>query len=123
MIPRRGEAAPRDAVTMRAFTAAIGSSVVRVLLAVAGMLAVIVLRSHPAGASDQAGPPPAERSRRISELSDQLHQKDPWPAIRQQRIVQLLPKAMDAAGVDAWIVFCRENHNDPLARHVGGENA
>ncbi|MET0620205.1 MAG: M24 family metallopeptidase, partial [Thermoanaerobaculia bacterium] len=23
----------------------------------------------------------------------------------------------------AWIVFCRENDNDPLAAHVGGENA
>ena len=30
---------------------------------------------------------------------------------------------MDAAGVDAWLVLCRENNNDPLAIHVGGENA
>ena len=30
---------------------------------------------------------------------------------------------MDAAKVDAWVVFCRENHSDPLARHVGGEHA
>ena len=30
---------------------------------------------------------------------------------------------MDAAGVDAWLVFCRENANDPLAIHVGGESA
>ena len=27
------------------------------------------------------------------------------------------------AGVDAWVVICRENDNDPLAAHVGGENA
>jgi hypothetical protein len=27
------------------------------------------------------------------------------------------------AGVDAWLLVLRENHNDPLAHHVGGENA
>jgi Xaa-Pro dipeptidase len=47
----------------------------------------------------------------------------PWPRIRRQRIVELLPTAMALAGVDAWLVICRENHNDPLAMHVGGENA
>jgi Xaa-Pro aminopeptidase len=30
---------------------------------------------------------------------------------------------MQRAGVDAWLVVCRENDNDPLAAHVGGENA
>jgi len=30
---------------------------------------------------------------------------------------------MERAGVDAWLVVCRENANDPLALHVGGENA
>ena len=30
---------------------------------------------------------------------------------------------MEAAGVDSWIVLCRENHNDPLAKHIGGEDA
>ncbi|TVR59420.1 MAG: aminopeptidase P family protein [Gemmatimonadales bacterium] len=30
---------------------------------------------------------------------------------------------MDRAEVDAWALFLRENNNDPLARHVGGENA
>lgn len=48
---------------------------------------------------------------------------DPWPDIRAERILTLLPEAMDRAGVDAWIVVCRENDNDPLARHVGCENA
>ena len=48
---------------------------------------------------------------------------DPWPAIRQQRIEQLLPGAMQRAGVDAWVILVRENNNDPLAAHVGGENA
>ncbi|MEZ4700428.1 MAG: M24 family metallopeptidase [Rhodothermales bacterium] len=48
---------------------------------------------------------------------------DPWPDIRRDRIHRLLPEAMDRAGVDAWIVVCRENNNDPMARHVGCENA
>ena len=50
-------------------------------------------------------------------------QVSPWPEIRKERINTLLPKAMTRAGVDAWIVICRENNNDPLAIHVGGENA
>ncbi|TQF10098.1 aminopeptidase P family protein [Myxococcus llanfairpwllgwyngyllgogerychwyrndrobwllllantysiliogogogochensis] len=48
---------------------------------------------------------------------------DPWPRIRKERIQKLLPQAMARANVDAWVVFCRENDNDPLAIHVGGENA
>lgn len=47
----------------------------------------------------------------------------PWPAIRQERIERLLPAAMREADVDAWVVLVRENANDPLALHVGGENA
>ena len=50
-------------------------------------------------------------------------QLSPWPQIRRQRIAELLPPAMALAGVDAWLVMCRENNNDPLAMHVGGENA
>ncbi|TFV93445.1 aminopeptidase P family protein [Algoriphagus kandeliae] len=49
--------------------------------------------------------------------------ENPWPEIRKQRISQLLPKAMEAAQVDCWITVCRENNNDPIAVHVGGENA
>lgn len=48
---------------------------------------------------------------------------NPWPKIRKERIQRLLPQAMQRAGVDAWVVICRENDNDPLAIHVGGENA
>ena len=48
---------------------------------------------------------------------------DPWPAIRAERIATLLPDAMDRAGVEAWLILCRENDNDPMARHVGCENA
>lgn len=47
----------------------------------------------------------------------------PWPAIRQERIRTLLPAAMDSADVQAWLTIVRENANDPLALHVGGENA
>ena len=47
----------------------------------------------------------------------------PWPSIRETRVRELLPTAMKAAGVDAWVVMVRENANDPLALHVGGENA
>jgi len=47
----------------------------------------------------------------------------PWPRIRQERIRTLLPSAMQAANVDAWVTLVRENANDPLALHVGGENA
>ncbi|MDP4944265.1 MAG: aminopeptidase P family protein [Alishewanella sp.] len=47
----------------------------------------------------------------------------PWPDILQQRIATLLPKAMDHTGVTHWLIVCRENDNDPLAKHVGCENA
>ncbi|NVK89593.1 MAG: aminopeptidase P family protein [Gammaproteobacteria bacterium] len=52
-----------------------------------------------------------------------LQQPNPWPEIRKQRIAQLLPRAMQTAQVDAWIILCRENRNDPLAEHIGCENA
>lgn len=48
---------------------------------------------------------------------------NPWPEIRQQRIQSLLAPAMQKAGVDAWISLCRENNNDPIADHIGCENA
>ncbi|MEL6616963.1 MAG: M24 family metallopeptidase, partial [Bacteroidota bacterium] len=46
-----------------------------------------------------------------------------WSEIRAERIETLLPAAMDRAEVDAWLILCRENDNDPMARHVGCENA
>ncbi|MCC5913320.1 MAG: aminopeptidase P family protein [Balneolaceae bacterium] len=48
---------------------------------------------------------------------------DPWPDIRAERIQTLLPEAMDRSGAEAWALICRSNNNDPLARHVGCENA
>ncbi|TVQ10544.1 MAG: aminopeptidase P family protein [Balneolaceae bacterium] len=47
----------------------------------------------------------------------------PWKEIRRERINTLLPAAMQRAGVTAWAVVCRSNNNDPLAMHVGCENA
>ena len=41
--------------------------------------------------------------------------ENPWPRIRKARVQHLLPRAMQRAGVDAWVVFVRENDNDPLA--------
>ena len=77
-----------------------------------------------AGGSHQtASANSAERTRRIEQLAAELRTGDPWPAIRRERIRTLLPRAMDGAKVDAWVLFCRENHNDPLAKHVGGEHA
>ena len=35
----------------------------------------------------------------------------------------LLPGAMDRAEVAAWMPLCRENNNDPMAAHIGCENA
>jgi len=50
-------------------------------------------------------------------------ENNPWSQIRHQRIKSLLPEAMSRADVDLWLTVCRENDNDPLAMHVGGENA
>jgi len=48
---------------------------------------------------------------------------NPWPEIRSERIATLLPQAMQRANVEAWAVLCRSNNNDPLASHIGCENA
>jgi hypothetical protein len=40
----------------------------------------------------------------------------------KKRIYELLPKAMETAEVDAWLVLCRGIDNDPLADKIGGEN-
>ncbi|GAA0879872.1 Xaa-Pro peptidase family protein [Algoriphagus jejuensis] len=55
--------------------------------------------------------------------TENLWGENPWPEIRKKRINELLPKALKNANVDSWLVICRENYNDPLAPHVGGENA
>ncbi len=70
----------------------------------AGLALGLVLTGGPLAASEEDGAPP-------------------WPRIREERIRTLLPRAMERAEVDVWLVICRENANDPLALHVGGENA
>ncbi|MBU2494718.1 MAG: M24 family metallopeptidase [Bacteroidetes bacterium] len=50
-------------------------------------------------------------------------ENNPWRQIRKDRIEKLLPIAMQRSNVDSWIVICRENNNDPLAFHIGGENS
>ncbi len=59
----------------------------------------------------------------LASAGNDFEGSSPWPEIRKQRIATLLPRAMRTAGVDAWLLLCRENNNDPLADHVGGENA
>ncbi|RHW77891.1 Xaa-Pro peptidase family protein [Colwellia sp. RSH04] len=56
-------------------------------------------------------------------LNASVERNNPWPDIRKQRIDQLLPNALKVANVDAWLTICRENNNDPLADHIGCENA
>lgn len=63
-------------------------------------------------------PPVQETPKPAADWSD-----NPWPEIRKERINQLLPEAMRTARVDCWLIICRENHNDPIASHIGGENA
>lgn len=57
------------------------------------------------------------------DLENPFDGPNPWPEIRKERISTLLAPAMERAGVDAWAILCRSNNNDPLARHVGCENA
>ncbi|RIW16472.1 aminopeptidase P family protein [Algoriphagus lacus] len=68
---------------------------------------------------------PAEKAEPTLEKIDPatLWGENPWPEIRKKRINQLLPEALKNANVDVWLVLCRENYNDPIATHVGGENA
>jgi Xaa-Pro aminopeptidase len=81
------------------------------LLALAAALAFAVMP----GAVDAQGVTPA--------AAGEFSGPTPWPAIRKERIARLLPAAMREVNVQAWVTFLRENANDPLALHVGGENA
>ena len=58
----------------------------------------------------------------VTSIDNPFSGPSPWPEIRKERIQGLLPRAMQEAKVDAWIVICRENNNDPIAHHIGGEN-
>ncbi len=69
--------------------------------------------------------PRPDRPRSSAVEEDRPFPDDPtlWPSIREERIRTLLGPAMARAEVDAWVVFARENANDPIARHIGAENA
>lgn len=54
---------------------------------------------------------------------EQFWGENPWPELRKKRINTLLPEALKVSNVDCWLVICRENNNDPIADHIGGENA
>ncbi|HEX9982332.1 MAG TPA: M24 family peptidase [Thermoanaerobaculia bacterium] len=81
--------------------------------ALAPLILLVVLLA----ACRTTAPPP------VPELQRNDIEASVWRRIRKERVEKLLPAAMRAAGVDAWAVFVRENANDPLAMHVGGENA
>jgi len=66
---------------------------------------------------------PAAQVNEIPQSPQNMWASNPWPEIRKERISKLLPAAMEAAGVDSWVSICRENNNDPIASHIGGENA
>lgn len=68
--------------------------------------------------------PDAKTTTEVEKVNpEELWGTNPWPEIRKKRINQLLPDALKNSGVDVWLVVCRENYNDPIATHVGGENA
>jgi Xaa-Pro aminopeptidase len=79
-------------------------------------MVVFLAACKPSGESEQS-------ATYESELENPFSGPSPWPEIRKSRLTELLPEAMKAAGVDAWLILCRENHNDPIASHIGGENA
>lgn len=86
--------------------------------AIASVVAILAI----AGAcAPDAGTP--DRPPTIAETLPFPDDPDLWPSIREERIRTLLAPAMRRAGVDAWVVMARENANDPIAAHVGAENA
>ena len=68
-------------------------------------------------------PKNAPENNELTQITEDRWSNNPWPEIRKKRINQLLPEALKNSGVDVWLVLCRENYNDPIATHVGGENA
>ncbi len=62
-------------------------------------------------------------SEEVEGYIEYFNSPSPWLEIRKKRISTLLPGAMVAADLDHWLIICRENNNDPLANHVGCENA
>ncbi len=59
----------------------------------------------------------------LSSNTELFKGSNPWSEIRKERLNTLLPYAMKEANIDAWLIICRENDNDPMAKHIGCENA
>ncbi len=45
------------------------------------------------------------------------------PDVLRERVERLLPRALEAHGIDLWLVFTREEAADPLAGDLGGGDA
>ena len=86
------------------------------ILALAGLFSMVAISSH-----SLANEVPS--ASQVNEYLDYFKTTSPWPEVRKQRVEKLLPQAMAKAEQDLWLVVCRENDNDPLAKHVGCENA
>ena len=88
--------------------------------ALAALLPLLVV-----GCGGDAPPASGDSAPRTASAGELPFPDDPdlWPSIREERIRTLLAPAMQRAGVDAWVVLARENANDPIAAHIGAENA
>jgi Xaa-Pro aminopeptidase len=85
------------------------------------ILTTVLLLSAACGPSDPA--PAASGAGAAGQAIPFPEDPSLWPSIRQERIATLLAPAMERAGVDAWVTLARENANDPIAAHIGAENA
>jgi Xaa-Pro aminopeptidase len=90
-----------------------------IAISIFSLLAVCACQPQPSSTDD----PLAGYGWRYTSDELRFDGPSPWPQIRKERIQTLLPVAMERAGVDGWAIVCRSNDNDPLARHVGCENA
>lgn len=53
----------------------------------------------------------------------QLYQSENlWLQIRKKKIDSSLPLSLKSSKVQARLVVCRENNNNPLADHIAGKN-
>ena len=89
------------------------------LLQLPALMVILLLAVTGCGSVDESATSQASGGTVLSFPDD----PDLWPSIRQERIRTLLGPAMARAGVEVWLVLARENANDPIAAHIGAENA
>ncbi len=106
-------------------TMVMGSKRIRRAAPVAAGMALVALFSACVDEAGVAGSAGGASAMGGAATADLPFPDDPalWPSIREERIRTLLGPAMQRAGVDAWVVLARENANDPIASHIGAENA